>query len=271
MNWDDYETDGSEEIQEHPRDAKIDQAKKSVRVLLDANSASVFYIKQLQVLLEREFFHWITGRAVGELVMEGSVGYEDAALAKGRARFVFNKSHRYRIRQITRAVQAIERYSTPEIARACGHWAESLFLLALAEHGFKVHGRNTNAWGGKTWTTKHNLDFIVSRDGVVYGAEVKNTWDYIPHGEMAVKIVMCQWLGIRPLFIWRFAPKTYMHEVIKRGGYGMIFETHIFPLGHEALVQEIRDALGLKCDAPARIPDGLLHRFVNWHEKQVGV
>lgn len=272
MDWDDYEAGGSEEIQDHPRDPKIDQAKKRVRALLDENDRSVFYIKQLQVLLEGDFFHWITGRAVGELVLEGSVGYEDAALAKGKARFVFNRAHRYRIRQISRAVQVIERYSSSEMARACGHWAENLFLVALAEHGFMVHERNTNTWRGRAWTqSKHNLDFIVSRDGVTYGSEVKNTWDYIPPEEMRLKMTMCQWLGIRPLFIWRFAPKNYMYEIIQGGGYGLIFKAHIFPLGHGGLVQEIREALGLECDAPSRIPDGLLQRFEKWHRRVAGL
>lgn len=272
MDWNDDDSYELEAAEEHPRDSKIDEAKRRVRALLDASPRAVYYIKQLQVLFEGEFFHWITGRAVGELIGEGFVSYEDASLAKGKARFVFNKAHRYRIRQITRAVKVIERYSAPEMARACGHWAETLFLLALAEHGFTVHERNTNAWGGKTWTeSRHNLDFVVSRDKVIYGAEVKNTWDYIPPEEMRLKVTMCQWLGIRPLFIWRFAPKSYMFEIIQSGGYGMIFKTHIFPLGHEALVDEIRRALGLECDAPSRIPEGMLQRFVKWHKRVAGV
>ncbi len=265
MYWDD-DFGNPDDVAERPRDSKIDRAKEEVVALLARNRESVYYIKQMQVLLEQDFFHWITGRAVGELIEERSVGHEDAILVGGKARFIFNKGHRYRARQIGRAVRTIERYSDTEIARACGHWAESLFLLALAEHGFSVHGRSVNQWGEKKWTaTRHNLDFIVSRDAIAYGAEVKNTWDYIPPDELRTKLDMCEFLGLKPLMIWRFAPKTYMYEVIERGGYGMIFKTHIFPLGHSVLVSEIRDALGLECDTPSRIPDGILDRFVRWH------
>src|SRR5262249_13263133 len=145
MDWND-EFPAEEIEEEHPRDSKIDQAKEEIVAHLDTNPESVYYIKQLQVLLEKQFFHWITGLAIGELIAEGSVGSEDASLADGRrARFVFAKGHRYRIRQIERAVKVIESYSASEMARACGHWAETLFLLALAEHGFSVHGRNTNS------------------------------------------------------------------------------------------------------------------------------
>lgn len=271
MEWEQYEGEGEEE-EGRRRDTKIDQAKAEIVAMLEANPETVYYIKQVQVLFEKEFFHWITGRAVGELIAEGTVGHEDVPLRHGKARFVFNTGHRYRVREIERAVSAIEAYSDSEMARACGHWAENTFLVALMERGFGLEGRNSNEYKGRKWTeTKHNLDFIVQRDSLVYGAEVKNTWDYIPGEEFRLKMKMCAFLGIRPLFIWRYAPKTYMFELIEQGGYGMIFKAHIFPLGHMGLVTEIREALGLECDSPARIPDGILDRFMKFHSRVAGV
>lgn len=132
--------------------------------------------------------------------------------------------------------------------------------------------RNTRSYGGKEWKeTAHNLDFIMGRDGIVYGAEVKNTWDYIPPEELRIKQEMCEFLGVKPLFIWRFAPKSYMYEIIKRGGYGMIFKAHIFAPMDVALVRAIREVLGLECDSPSRIPDSILERFVKWHRNTAGV
>ena len=70
--------------------------------------------------------------------------------------------------------------------------------------------------------------------------------------------------------IMRAAPKTYVFEdVIRARGYGMLFETQIYPFGFEALVQEIREVLGLPVDSPRAIPAGILDRFLRWHGKQI--
>jgi len=56
------------------RDVKIDGAKQLVLDFLSKNNEGVFYIKQLQVLLEETYYHWIVGRAVGELIGERAIG-----------------------------------------------------------------------------------------------------------------------------------------------------------------------------------------------------
>jgi hypothetical protein len=249
VGWDETEQEGT---WEPSRDTKIDEAKDRILTVMGAEDKRVFFIKQLQVMLEGEFYHWIVGRAVGELVEEKRIGHENVRLRHGKASFLYSRRHRYPRRQIRKAAELIERYSQEEVARGCGAWAENLFLVSLMQHGFRFASqeieeqRGTRAFAGKEWTqTKHNLDFIVARDDVVYGAEVKNTWDYIPPEEMRVKLAICGYLGITPLFIWRFAPKSYMWEIIQAGGYGMIFKTHIFPPTHERLGREVRDMLGL--------------------------
>jgi hypothetical protein len=54
---------------------------------------------------------------------------------------------------------------------------------------------------------------------------------------------MCRAFGIRPLFILRYAPKSYINDIIRAGGYAMIFEWQLYPLGREALAQAIRTEL----------------------------
>lgn len=275
VSWE--EDSPSEPPGERPRDRKIDEAKKLVLRFLSDNEG-VFYIKQLQVLLEENFYHWIVGRAVGELIDDDAIGSQEVARKNGKAVFVFRKALRYRQRRIKKAVQVIEKFSAQEVARGCGESAENLFLVAFMAHGFAFAStdiseqRNTRKYAGKVWAaTNHELDFIIARDGIAYGAEVKNTWDYIPRNEMRMKQLMCRFLGVKPLFIWRFAPKNYMWEIIKGGGYGMIFKTHIFPSTHKALVEEIKSVLDLDCDCPRRIPDGILQKFVSWHKRSVRV
>ena len=59
---------------------------------------------------------------------------------------------------------------------------------------------------------------MFERDGRAYGVEIKNTLKYIPKGELSLKIEICRTLGVRPLFIMRFAPKVYNYEIVNAGG-----------------------------------------------------
>lgn len=130
-------------------------------------------------------------------------------------------------------------------------------------------GQDINEYSGKKWTkTDHDLDFIIVRDNVAYGTEVKNRWDYIERDELEVKMEMCSFLGVRPLFIMRSSPKSYNWDIIKAGGYAMIFETQIYPFGQKGLVKKMREGLQLPVDCPRRIPDGIIDRFLRWHTKQ---
>ena len=111
------------------------------------------------------------------------------------------------------------------------------------------------------------MDYIFEKDGIFYGCEVKNTLPYIDKNELEVKIKICNFLKIRPLFIMRFAPKSYIEVIRKEGGFAMIFETKIFELGQKELVDKIKRVIGLPVDCPREIPDGIIKRFENWHNK----
>lgn len=82
---------------------------------------------------------------------------------------------------------------------------------------------------------------------------------------------MCGELGLRPLFIMRAAPKSYMKNIIDAGGYGLIFGWQLYPFGQEAFAREVSDALGLPVDCPARIADGTVQRFLRWHQRAVRI
>ncbi|HLC41871.1 MAG TPA: hypothetical protein VJO34_09630 [Methylomirabilota bacterium] len=99
---------------------------------------------------------------------------------------------------------------------------------------------------------------------------MKNTLDYIPIEELNVKLEMCGFLGFKPLFIMRYAPKNYMKKIIDAGGIGLLFEHQLYPFGYEALAKRVRDELGLKVDCPTRIADGTMERLVKAHQWQKG-
>jgi len=267
----DYEPDcDDEEVAEWPRDEKIDEAREVLAGLFRENKDKVYYTRQLQVLYEKRFFHWITAKALSELVgsevRERRVDLQSGA----RVRFVFHKGNRYHVRQIRRMLRVIQRYSLPENAIAAGMQAELLFFMALGGAGFVSRGRDVKHFRDKVWVkTGHELDFILERDSQVYGCEVKNTLDYIPRKELAVKLDMCAFLGVRPLFIMRMSPKSYNHMIIDAGGYAMIFEAQVHPFNSRGLVEEMKSVLGLPADTPRAIPDGIIQRFMRWHRRHV--
>ncbi len=256
-----------------PRDVKIDEAREELVKFFNENDKKVYYLKQLEVFFEKKpfkFFHWITAKAVNELIEEGDLGEEEVPLGKNtRVKFVFNKKFRDHKMPIRKSTEVIREYSNPIIDMACGRQAEVLFFNALTNKGFLPHGQEVNKYSGKQWTeTEHDLDFIIKKDNIAYGCEVKNRWDYIVRDELTIKLKMCEFLGIKPLFIMRHSPNTYNWEIIQRGGYAMIFETQIYPFGHKELVERIKEGLNLPVDCPRAIPEGIVKRFLKWHKRQ---
>ena len=202
---------------------------------------------------------------------EGLIGSEIGESGRGtRVRLLFHRGHRFRRRQVSRLLHLIDEMSEPEVAAGCGEHAELLFFSALMVRGFMAYGEDTREYRGRTWEeTEHDLDFIIERDDVAYGCEVKNRWDYIPRDELELKLRMCEHLGVRPLFIMRASPKTYNKMIIDQGGYTLIFVAHLYAFGMGKMVKMVRDELGLEADSPRAIPAGIIDRFMKWHLKNV--
>lgn len=272
MDYDFYDYEDIEEAEwpeEWPRDAKIDEAREELTKFFKERAEGVYYLKQLEVFLEKRFFHWITAKAANELIEEGFLGKEEVPLQRGTSvKFVFNRRLRYYKMPINKSIKIIREYANPTIAIACGRQAEVLFFNALTNKGFLSKGQEVIEYDGKKWTeTEHDLDFIIEKDNVAYGCEVKDRWDYIERDELTIKLKMCEFFGIKLLFIMRHSPKTYNWEIIQRGGYVMIFETQIYPFGQKELVEKIKEVLGLPVDCPRAIPEGIIDRFMKWHKR----
>lgn len=246
-------------------------AQRDLTALFDANPKKVYFIRQLQVLFEKQYFHWITYNAARGLLTLGRLKEEDVASARGgmATRFLFHPSNRYTKRETQKAQDIIEEYSRDEITRSCGVRAENLFCAGLAKKGFMPVGEKVREWNGKRWEKSgHDLDFVFQnpKDGISYGCEIKNTLPYIEKDEFHIKLEMCEFFSIRPLFIMRYAPQTYMWEIIGKKGYGMVFKSQIYDLSQKALVEKMKTELGLPADCPRAIPEGILDRFKTWHE-----
>jgi len=222
-----------------PRDPKVDQAIDRLRRFFDASPQRVFYSTQIETSFEREFFHWIVGKALLELGNSREITRIPVNVANQKINFYANRKHRYLRRELKTMCELLSRIFDPEFAYAIGRHGELMFDAALGRFGFRAEAKDTTSWNGRTWReTNHNLDRIITRDGIAYGVEIKNTQNYISRYELLTKLSLCRHLGLIPLFIMRFAPKSYMYEIYKNGGFGLLFEEQIYPWGHTALLNE---------------------------------
>jgi predicted RecB family endonuclease len=256
--------DADIEVIEYKRDEKIDEAKASVLSFLRENSGNVFYERQLTIIFEDRYFHWISVKALLELVAEGSILSEILELApKVPIRFFRMKANRYWKRQASQIIKLVRRFSAPDFARAIGLQGELLVDAALPLAGFNVIARNVNSFQDRLWTkTGHDLDRIVERQGSSYGVEIKNTLPYIERDEFRTKLEMCSFLGLRPLFVCRMAPKSYSFDIIQQGGISWILGTQYYPFGHDELADTVQRQLHLPVVSRARIQDGDVARLL---------
>jgi hypothetical protein len=273
MDFDDFDIDYEEGYEEpgYAPDRYFIEAKKSLKQLFDENKEDVFYLRQLQIKYEKRFFHWITNNAITSLYKDGEIKDLIIPREKGTStRYFHHKSNRYPKRRISKIEKIIEEYSRDHITRSCGHRAEDLFCSGLAMKGFMPIQKKVKEYDGNKWSkTEHDLDFIFKRDAIAYGCEIKNTLRYIDLKELKIKLEMCEHFRVKPLFVLRYAPTTYINEIYKQGGYTMIFECQIYELSQIDLVNRIKHEIGLPVDSPKAIPDGILERFRVWHEKKL--
>jgi hypothetical protein len=127
-------------------------------------------------------------------------------------------------------------------------------------------------------TTEHSqhqpamrrLDRLIERDGIRYGVEIKNQLGYIDQTEFGTKLQMCEYFGVRPMFIARMMPRSYIEKVRRAGGFSLILANQHYPLLSEPLAKRVRDVLGLPVLCIRELPDKTLSRFEEWHMRSLG-
>jgi hypothetical protein len=251
-----------------PPDPSQEEAELALVDLFRKNAERVFFSRQIEVHFEDRWFHWITNRSLRDLVSRGLLKSEKRALKTGGAvTLLWHSSHRYYKRDALRVIALVEEYADPNIGAALGLHGEAMVLEGIAKREFVLKGRNTNEYGGRKWTaTDHDFDFVFERDGVPYGAEVKNTLSYMDHDELEMKIKICAFLKVRPLFVVRMLPKPWIKEVVDAGGFALIMKYQLYPWSHKDLAKRVNATFGLPVDAPRALYEGTVERFVRWHE-----
>jgi hypothetical protein len=272
--YDDYNYDEAPEDyepSEPPLDIYFKNAQDEIRELYEGNKEGIYYIRQLQVRFEKKYFHWVTNNAILGLLKLGYLKDIRIPRETGTStRYFTHRSNRYPVRDMNEIEEVVQAYSQDNITRSCGHRAEDLFCKALALRGFMPMKSKVKEYYGKKWIkTGHDLDFVFSRDNIDYGCEIKNTLGYIEKDELEIKLEMCSFLELRPLFIMRYSPKTYNNLIIENGGFALIFVSQIYELSQDTLVKRIQDIVGMPVICPTSIPDGIIDRLENWHMKKI--
>jgi hypothetical protein len=233
-------------------------------------SDAVYYQRQAELLAEREYFHWITAKALNELAAEGKIGSERRQHPNISLRFYWSRSNRYWRRKANEIEKIVLRFSQQPFTKAVGMQGELMIDAALPRAGLIPMGTNVREWKGKIWeTSNHDLDRVYSRDGIDYGVEIKNTLGYIDRDEFVVKLRMCEYLRLRPLFVMRFAPKSYMDELNSAQGFGWLMGYQFYPFGEAEFARKVQTVLGIKVDTPRALAEGTIVRLSKWLERQL--
>jgi hypothetical protein len=232
----------------------------------ECNPNSPYHRKQIEVIFENRYDHWDVNNAVDSLVSQKFLRKKRS----GNAHFVFRSNVRYYIREIKRRTKIIEAYSDPTITRALGNWAEKIVEYMCGLNGFEILGRNTNEFQGKRWAgTNENLDFIIGKDYIAYGIEVKNTLPYMETDEFLRKIAMCGFLGLTPLWIVRNAPEVQFNTMKASRGLILASKVQMYPYGQEPLTKRIWNKMRLPVGVRAEMPQKVVNSLISFHKSLI--
>lgn len=248
-----------------------EEAKARARLLAHFvdHPTEIFYSRQLEVLFEDEYFHWVTNRALRGLIAENAVTMEVRKLDIGsEMKLVWNTRFRFNRRAVSEVHALVNAYTSAATDGTLGMQGEHLVLAAFARNKFVLVSEEAREYNGVTWSESgHDLDFIFERGGVGYGVEVKNTLGYMDVDEFVTKIRLARAIGVKPVFVVRALPRTWHQALVRAGGFGLIMKYQFYPWTHADLAASIRESLGLPVDTPKRIEKGTMERLEQWIRK----
>jgi len=288
--FDDYAEEPEEG--ERPRDPRVDEAKEVLREFFRAHRDRVFYLRQVAVLFERRFFHWITSKALDELASGNEI--VDENLPAGfvanapRMRVFYARGQRDNRRRVKALATLVAGFSVSSFSKAIGVHGEMMVDAAMSRAGFVVVAENVRSFGSRTARSLKDLDRIYMRDGLHYGSEIKNKLDYMDRGELMEKIEICRELELVPFFVVRMFPQHYVQMMREAGGGAIVFEYQLYPYSQEEMAARVRGELGVQSalrvppekpkvqvpplfpvDVPKALGDGLVQRIRNFHAWRV--
>ena len=89
------------------------------------------------------------------------------------------------------------------------------------------------------------------------------------YDELKIKLQMCNYLGLKPIFAVRMLPKTWINEVKNLGGFSLVMKYQFYPLSFKDLATQVKDTLNFPISTPKRLEQGTMDRVLKWLIKNV--
>lgn len=229
--------------------------------------------------LEKQFFPWVTGRALLAMEREGiveRVGYAGRRSKTKRVPESFFVSYGTKYEDVVGTIMKKYRVSRDVNAiltahAPAGEHAEDLFERAFESLDFEIHGRDMTKFKDRTVRGKKgkqlpNLDFIIEKDKVIYGVDVKNwiKYEYATRNQVRFKRNLALQLRIVPFIIARYVDKETIYlDFYKKGGICYPYKTLLIPPSYESLAHDANSLLGY----PIIASDFLPKYKVDWIQK----
>lgn len=119
-----------------------DESRARARLLahFEDHPESVFYSRQLEVLFEREYFHWVTNRALRRLVEEGRILSESRRLDLGSdIKLLWHRKYRFYKRAAAEVFDLVNRL----ICRMVLRTSMNTYCLARPHPGRPLNAANS--------------------------------------------------------------------------------------------------------------------------------
>ena len=270
-------------MQKHPASYKWKEdpirkkAKEDIRKLFideyNRPKRTPYYISQLQTILEKNYFDRIVYNAAMDLVQDSFLmKLEVQTKYASKMVFFYNKrleNERDKpkvIKHIKSISKLVDKHANPKVTEILGRNLEGLVKYELRAQGFENIKPDSNEFRGKRWTeTDHNLDFIAEHKSgkLNVGIEVKNAMAVMDLEEIDLKIKMCRFLELVPVFAVRWI-KPHQEHINTQGGFCWVFKTQIFPLGFEELTKRLWHQLKIPVIVRTDLPEKSIRLFENW-------
>jgi hypothetical protein len=229
-----------------------------IAILETISQQQVVTDRELKVRLERKFFPWIVGRVVNRLISDGSVRIIHPPGRKGGMgtpdNFYLDASADYeKLLKVILRKKRVSVYVNSLLTRVspAGFFAEEVFEMAFNLLRFKIHGTEISEFRGKkvkgvAGRQPPNLDFVIEKDDIIYGVDIKNwiKYEFDSISNVMNKVDLAVQLGIIPFICARYVDKDTFFKVVKIPGIVYSYETLILPPEFQTLAEEARSLLG---------------------------
>jgi hypothetical protein len=80
-----------------------------------------------------------------------------------------------------------------------------------------------------------------------------------------------KYLILKPIFVVRMFPKTWINEVNKNGGFSLIMKYQFYPISHKELADKVSKTLNIPIKTPISLQQGTIERVLKWHKNHVNL